>query len=189
MPDKPLVTKNTAVNLAREIFNIVDVSPSAVQEFASYDDRNFYVCGRNLAGGNRQRDNVEFVLKVTNQEDSVIELIEESNALMIHLSKNNISCPVPQPTASGKLFEMRQFYKTAENANHSQDENENAPGLANNYSKDNTLLNCAVRLFSFVPGKVMGCYQYDNDLFCKVGCYVAKVAKVLKVSYRSLYCK
>ena len=175
MPFKPLVTKDTAVDLAREIFNLVDVSPSTVKEFASYDDRNFYLCGKNFAGSNEQSDNVEFVLKVTNQEDSVTELIEESNALMIHLNKNNISCPVPQPTASGKLFEIRQFYKTIEN----DDQYESDP---EDQSNNPILYNCAIRLFNFLPGKVIGYQKCDNDLFYKVGCFAAEVDKVLKVS-------
>lgn len=166
---KPFVTKSQAVNLAKELFGLsVDTtSDSSVKELDSYDDRNFYV------RATREGIEREFVLKVSNSDDSANrELLDELNAVMIHLDKNGIRCPVPQVAVSGQLLEMREFTATPESW---------PVKRAKKKETEEMLYSCAVRLFSFIPGKTIRDITCNTDLCFKVGSFAAEVDKVLEV--------
>ena len=166
---RPFVTREHAISLASEIFNldIDSSSQSAVKELGSYDDRNFYV------RGTKEGIEREYVLKVSNSDDSEYEgLLEELNTVMLHLDKGGIPCSVPQQTASGKYLELRQF--TAMPDSH-------PVKRAKKDEKEPVLHKHAVRLFTFMPGKTMRDVPNTTDLCFKVGSFAAEVHKVLKV--------
>ena len=169
---KPFVTREHAISLASEIFNldIDSSSQSTVKELVSYDDRNFYV------RATKEGIEREYVLKVSNREDSEYEgLLEELNTVILHLVKGGIPCSVPQRTALGKCLELRQFVATPES---------HPVKRAKKDEEEPVLHKYAVRLFTFMPGKTIRDLRdvpCTTDLCFKVGCFVAEVHKVLKV--------
>ena len=169
---RPFVTREHAISLASEIFNldIDSSSQSTVKELVSYDDRNFYV------RATKEGIEREYVLKVSNREDSEYEgLLEELNTVILHLVKGGIPCSVPQRTALGKCLELRQFVATPES---------HPVKRAKKDEEEPVLHKYAVRLFTFMPGKTIRDLRdvpCTTDLCFKVGCFVAEVHKVLKV--------
>ena len=166
---KPFVTREHAISLASEIFNldIDSSSQSVVKELCSYDDRNFYV------RATKEGIEREYVIKVSNSDDSEYEgLLEELNTVMLHLNKEGIPCSVPQQTALGKYLELRQFAATPQS---------HPVKRAKKDEKEPVLHKYAVRLFTFMPGKTMRDVRCTTDLCFKVGCFAAEVDKVLKV--------
>ena len=169
---RPFVTREHAISLASEIFNldIDSSSQSTVKELVSYDDRNFYV------RATKEGIEREYVLKVSNREDSEYEgLLEELNTVILHLVKGGIPCSVPQRTALGKYLELRQFAATPQS---------HPVKRAKKDEEEPVLHKYAVRLFTFMPGKTIRDLRdvpCTTDLCFKVGCFVAEVHKVLKV--------
>lgn len=103
-------TKRTMASERRPQINITDayefikkaynIKPTEITELIAYDDRNFRV----------KSNEGEFVLKVTNAEDSKNQsFMEAQTRVMLILEKENFKCPVPRLTVDGKYFTLEQL--------------------------------------------------------------------------------
>ena len=170
--DRPLVTRDEAIDLADEIFGFKVDSSSAksAKELDSYDDRNFYL--RGMKDGKEG----EFLLKVYNRCFEDRKVIDAIHKIMFCLKDGGVICPLPQKTVTGSYLEIRNLPVT--------------PGIQEakkpKLDENNYLFLCIVCLFTFVPGKTIKDYQdhghtFKDELFYRVGQIGANVASALKV--------
>ncbi|CAB4012978.1 Hypothetical predicted protein [Paramuricea clavata] len=170
--DRPLVTRDQAIDLADEIFGFKVDSSSAksAKELDSYDDRNFYL--RGMKDGKEG----EFLLKVYNRCFEDRKVIDAIHKIMFCLKDGGVICPLPQKTVTGNYLEIRNLPVT--------------PGIQEakkpKLDEKNDLSLCIVCLFTFVPGKTIKDFQdhghtFKDELFYRVGQIVANVASALKV--------
>ena len=169
--DRPLVTLNQAVDLAKEIWGLKVDSSSAknVRELDSYDDRNFYLYGM------KDDKEGEFLLKIYSPCFETRELVDAIHKIMFHLEDAGVVCPVPQKTMASDHLEIRNLPKTP------NVQLVKKPKL----DKKVDLSPCVVSLFTFVPGKTVKDYQqhghsFSNEVYYQVGLLVANVANALK---------
>ncbi|KAI1285316.1 Hydroxylysine kinase [Halotydeus destructor] len=126
---------------------------SKFKELNSYDDRNYYILVDECENGG-----IEFNLKVTNYLDSGIPgLLEALNDLMINLSEGGIPLPIPIATkdTEGKSVTMMR-------------------------KKLGTEKEYAVRLMTFIPGKLFVDVPYTPNLLRTAGEQLAKLGAVLQ---------
>jgi Ser/Thr protein kinase RdoA (MazF antagonist) len=172
---RPFVNNRMAVNLAKEIFNINinESSSTIVRELNSPEARCFYL--RGSLPYDRER---EFTLKVCKFADFGEErgIIDELNDVMISVNNRGIPCSIPQQTSNGELYEMRKLSATRDR--HTQ--------KAKNEVSENSLLDCVVRLLSYIPGENMRGVPCDFNMFYQVGYFAAEIDKVLKVCIRGI---
>ena len=168
---RPFVNNRMAVNLAKEIFqlNINESSSAVVRELNSPEARCFYLRG-SLPYGQES----EFTLKVCKFADFGEErrIIDELNGVMIRVNNGGIPCSIPLQTATGELYEMRKLCATRDS--HTQN--------TNNGESESSILDCVVRLLSYIPGENMRGVPCNFNMFYQVGCFAAEIDKVLKVS-------
>ena len=191
---RPYVDQKRAVTLASSFFGLRVSDSSQVKEFVSYDDRNFYLRGTlpNLPNhANKRRRNCgpqtnedEFVLKILNHVDSEnISYVNAQNEIMLHLSAHGFVCPVPAKSLSGE-YTLEWELKSESNG-----------GKENVKEKEFCVRVYAVRLLSFVPGKLLKDVPCTPGLLFNLGRYVAKMNKALQViinihtlTYLAEYC-
>ena len=163
---RPLVDTQRAIRLACSLYGLSISDPSLVREFVSYDDRNFYMKGTLSDHANGlQTSECEFVLKILNHVDSEnISFVNAQNEVMLYLRKHGFACQVPLRALSGE-------YTTTCCLTSSD---------ARNEENEKARVN-AVRLLSFVPGKLLKDVPCTPELLFSLGCYVAKMNKALQV--------
>ena len=170
--NRPLVTREKAIDLANEIWGLkVDSSSTkSAKELDSYDDRNFYLCDKED----------EFLLKVFSRSYETRELVDAAHEIMFCLKDGGVICPEPQKTVTGDYLEIRNLPLTP--GKHGAKK----PKL----DEKDYLFPCVVSLFTFVPGKTIKDYQEHghtfNDeiysrIYYKLGQFVANVVNALKV--------
>ena len=170
---RPYVDKQGAVSLAHSLFGLRISDLSKVKEFISYDDRNFYLKGvlpsQEGKEGNSSED--EFVLKILNHVDSQnISYINAQNVLLLYLKEHGFVCPVPMKSLSGELTMECQLSSYGLSGSEENAKEQGLPPRIN-----------AVRLLSYVPGKLLKDVRCTKDLLFNLGRYTAKTNKVLKV--------
>ena len=181
---RPSVDKTKAVRLASLLFGLRVNDSSQVKEFVSYDDRNFYLEGAlpnnvNECGNlhRPQMNEGEFVLKILNHVDSEnIPSVNAQNEIMLHLKARGFVCPVPMRSLNGEFTVEWEV----ESSNFGYEEDQK-PML--NQQELPVGRVCAVRLLSFVAGKLLKDVSCTLDLLFNLGCYVAKMNKALQVIF------
>ena len=175
MMDRPLVTLDQAIDLAREIFSLKVDSSSAksAKQLDSYDDRNFYLYGM------KDGKEGEFLLKVYNSCYDGQDLVDAIHQVMFCLKAGGVVCPVPQKTVTGDYIELRKLPQTPRTDNRAK------KAKLDEKEKDH-LFPCYVCLFTFVPGKtVKDCkedgHTFTQQIFYLIGQLVANIVVVLKV--------
>jgi len=162
---RPVVDIQKAVGLARSLYGLRISGPTLVKEFVSYDDRNFYMKGKLPDHENGpQTSECEFVLKILNHVDSEnISFVNAQSEVMLYLEKQGFTCQVPLRTLNGELAAICCLTS-------------DAASEVNHKARVN-----AVRLLSFVPGKLLKDVPCTPELLFNLGCYVAKMNKALQV--------
>lgn len=181
---RPNIDKQGAVRLARLLFGLHVSDSSLIREFVSYDDRNFYLKGTLLKHCSKD-DNLDqqlvtegqFVLKILNYVDSEnIPYVNAQNEMMLHLKARGFVCPVPVRSLKGEYTEQCKLESYKCRDDEGKPEEKGLPVRVN-----------AVRLLSFVPGKLLKEVPCTTDLLYNLGCYIAEMNKALQVS--SLFVK
>ena len=170
---RPYVDNQGAVKLADLLFGLRISDLSKVKEFVSYEDRNFYFKGvlpnQKSKQGNYTED--EFVLKILNHVDSQnISYVNAQNALLLYLKEHGFVCPVPMRSLSDKLTTECELSSYGLSVSEENAKIQKLPRRIN-----------AVRLLSYVSGKLLKDVRCTNDLLFNLGRYIAKMNKVLKV--------
>ena len=173
---RPYVDKQGAINLADLLFGLRISDLSHAKEFVSYDDRNFYLKGVLLSQENKKQGNSsedEFVLKILNHVDSQnISYVNAQNALLLYLKEHGFVCPVPMRSLSDKLTMECELSSYGLSVSEENAKIQKLPRRIN-----------AVRLLSYVPGKLLKDVRCTNDLIFNLGRYIAKMNKALQVKY------
>ena len=158
---RPVVDIQRAIGLACSLYGVSISERSLVKEFVSYDDRNFYMKG---TLPEHQTSECEFVLKITNHVDSEkISFVNAQNEVMLYLKRQGFSCQVPLRALTG------EYTKTCLLTSDAASEG------------DEKTRGNAVRLLTFVPGKLFKDVPCTPELLFNLGCYVAKINKALQV--------
>ena len=162
---RPVVDVQKAIGLACSLYGLSISYPSLVKELVSYDDRNFYMKGTLMDHENGlQTSECEFVLKILNHVDSEnISFVNAQNEVMLYFKKQGFTCQVPLRALNGEYATICGLTSdTGREGNHKARVN-------------------AVRLLSFVPGKLFKDVPCTPELLFNLGCYVAKMNKALQV--------
>ena len=171
---RPIIDKEEATELASLLFGLRVSDQLQVREFDSYDDRNYYMKGtltyrpanENIDGALLQENEDEFVLKILNNLDSENLLyVNAQNEMMLYLNARGFNCPVPMQSLKGPhtlLYKSKSSEEKMRNKEISYREH-------------------AVRLLSFVPGKLIKCVSCTTDLLFDLGRYVSKIHTALQV--------
>ncbi|KAL7644297.1 UNVERIFIED_CONTAM: hypothetical protein RMT77_005124 [Armadillidium vulgare] len=158
---RPSITIEDVSTLAKKIFGIWT---SSVIEFNSYDDKNFLIeVSRCENPFMEETAGKKFVLKVLNSRDSENEEnVEAQNEVMQYLSKSNLGVvvPIPLKNMNGKFIAKETFLT----------ENETAKVNRKH----------VVRLFEYLPGKLMKDVVYTDELCYEVGQIVGRLYNALK---------
>ncbi|MEE6510019.1 hypothetical protein FKM82_028989, partial [Ascaphus truei] len=100
---KPTLSEIQAIKLVESLF---DLKVSSIKSLPSYDDQNFYI--ETLS--EETTDCTEYVLKVTNSEDSKNEeLIEAQTNATMFLCSEGIPTPNPVLTKNGKMMSLESI--------------------------------------------------------------------------------
>ena len=170
---RPYVDKQGAVRLAHSLFGLRISDLSKVKEFISYDDRNFYLKGVLPSRENKEWNSSEdeFVLKILNHVDSQnISYVNAQNALLLYLKEHGFVCPVPMKSSSGELTVECQLSPYGLGGCEENTKEQGLPPRIN-----------AVRLLSYVPGKLLKDVRCTKDVLFNLGRYTAKINMVLRV--------
>lgn len=163
---RPTVDTQRAIQLARTLYGLKISDPVFVKEFVSYDDRNFYMKGTlpDHDGEGLQNSEDEFVLKILNHVDSEnISSVNVQNEVLIYLKEQGFTCPVPARALNGEYTNYTCCLKSSD-AGHVENDKVNA-----------------VRLLSYVPGKVLKDVPCTPQLLFSLGRYVGEMNNVLQV--------
>ena len=151
---RPEIEPKHATSLTGNIFGLRVLH---IIELNSYDDRNFHV----RVSENSENENISkispdgYVLKVLNSLDSEYEnAIDAQNALILHLHDKGISTPRP-------LMSIDHCTKSCQ--------------VFENGCK------CIVRLFEYLPGRILAGLQYTKDITFDVGKLAGKLDKCCQV--------
>ena len=176
---RPSVDTAGAVRLASSLYGLNISDPSLVREFVSYDDRNFYMKGTlphvhhvhgNDGEGLLRKSEDEFVLKILNHVDSEnISSVQGQNEALLFLKEMGFACPVPSRALNGE-YTIKCSLNPVEVGNTRKDEEDE--------QSDRVF---AVRLLSFVPGKLLRDVPCTAEVLFSLGRYTAKMNKALQV--------
>lgn len=173
---RPIVDKDEATELASLLFGLRVSDQLQVREFDSYDDRNYYMKGtltyrpanENTDGALLQANEDEFVLKILNHLDSEnLMNVNAQNEMMRYLNARGFNCPVPIQSLKGPYTLL---YKSKSSREKMGD-------------KEVSYREHAVRLLSFVPGKLIKHVSCTTDLLFDLGRYVSKIHTALQVRF------
>ena len=169
---RPVVDKDEAIRLACTLYGLKLSDICHVKEFESYDDRNFYLKGTlphhvDFAHDRLRQNGDEFVLKILNHVDSRdIVYVQGQNEALLFLKEMGFNCPAPIKALNGE-YAVTCAIKCG-----------NAETSDGNKQLERIHV---VRLLSFVPGKLLVDVPYKAELLFSLGCYTAKMDKVLQV--------
>ncbi|XP_033640002.1 hydroxylysine kinase-like [Asterias rubens] len=156
---KPVLTTKEVSDLLLRLFNI---QADTLKEYESYDDRTYYVKTE------QSFQTSEFILKVLNSENTASEgTVDAQMRVLRHLeSYPDLCCQVPLPNLAGDFLSCEMIRNEVRN------------GLE--------LTGCerelsAVRLFKFIPGKVLAnMSSLPARFFCDVGKHLGQLQKTLQ---------
>lgn len=165
---RPIVDKDEATELASLLFGLRVSDQLQVREFDSYDDRNYYMKGtlthrpanENTDGALLQANEDEFVLKILNNLDSEnLPYVNAQNEMMLYLNARGFNCPVPMQSLKGPYTLLYKSKSSEEKMG----------------NKEVSYREHAVRLLSFVPGRLIKDVSCTTDLLFDLGTYVSKI--------------
>ncbi|XP_067051862.1 hydroxylysine kinase-like [Acropora muricata] len=165
---RPIVDKDEATELASLLFGLRVSDQLQVREFDSYDDRNYYMKGtlthrpanENTDGALLQENEDEFVLKILNNLDSQnLPYVNAQNEMMLYLNARGFNCPVPMQSLKGPYTLLYKSKSSEEKMG----------------NKEVSYGEHAVRLLSFVPGRLIKDVSCTTDLLFDLGTYVSKI--------------
>ena len=173
----PPLSLRSIKHLVLSHFPFKGLEESSIQEFVSYDDRNYYFRGERLDPEAASRDSPTgaYVLKVTNRRD-VPELVAGLSEITHHLHQKGYRCPYPIPTILGSMGNMvvmnKKQLQTYENDTGS------VASMNDNGEEDGSY---AVRVLVFIPGELLIKIPQDPQLLFKVGRYIGSLDRDLQV--------
>ena len=179
---RPIVDKDEATELASLLFGLRVSDQLQVREFDSYDDRNYYMKGtlthrpanENTDGALLQENEDEFVLKILNNLDSEnLPYVNAQNEMMLYLSARGFNCPVPMQSLKGPYTLLYKSKSSEEKMG----------------NKEVSYQEHAVRLLSFVPGRLIKDVSCTTDLLFDLGTYVSKIHIALQVRRLIVFCR
>ena len=168
---RPVADRQKAVQLAADHFGLSDIEES-VQEFVSFEDRNFFIRGRLEPGA----DVSGFVLKVfhhatTEKSAAVVARCE----VALHVGKYGFECPVPVKSLDGNLmdFIVLPAHVESETREPEQTCTEDKPQVRRH----------GLCLLRFVPGVVASekKERWPKSFLLDLGGYTGHLVKALQV--------
>lgn len=158
--EKPTISTEVALVIARELFNIPESSVARIRELESYDDRNFRI--DTVVDGNSSSS---FTLKVHNGvESDNLTILDAQNAVMIHLHEAGFCCPRPVAVAAEEEKEKDDVHI----------------GWWTLPLKKGGARKHAVRLLTWVSGEPMSSSGSSAGLLEKAGEYLAQLSLALE---------
>nr|XP_034970030.1 hydroxylysine kinase isoform X2 [Zootoca vivipara] len=155
---KPAFSKQQATELVQKIFGL---TVSELKPLPSYDDQNFYVCAAAAALEGKAESAQNFVLKITNCEDSQnSELIEVHTRVMIFLNGEGFPVQTPHSTKEGGIM----FLESVDTG-----------------SAKSAYI---VRLLSYLPGKTVATIRTSPPLLYELGQMAARMDKTLTEKFQ-----
>jgi Ser/Thr protein kinase RdoA (MazF antagonist) len=162
---KPMVTTETAINLAKTLFGFSEIHK--IKELISFCDRNFYIKGLGVGGHHHQAN--EFVLKLLNSVDSQnSDQIDAELKALEFLRKKGFPCP--------EIFNIKG---TSEKMAVVRLPVSDSGALVNENSERES---CVVRLIAFLPGDMVCSLDRNPDLMFAVGKFAGAFSLEMKVS-------
>ncbi|XP_054277230.1 hydroxylysine kinase-like [Macrosteles quadrilineatus] len=157
---KPKIRLAEAITLAEHLYGI-DVCEA--KELDGYDDKNYHLKAKSITN-NKNIPHISphgYVLKIMNSSDSEkIDCVQAQCEIMIHLGNNGIQTPQPQKSTDGSLFCIQEL---------PQNNKDNKPSKKH-----------AVRLLTFVDGKMLKDLPWTLKFHFDVGVYTARLDLVLQ---------
>ena len=169
----PDLTPRAVANLVCKLFPFKTVDESSVNQFDSYDDRNFYFCG-NLDRETLEDESCnssEFVFKLSNPLLASYEVTEGLNEIMCRINKKGFKCPWPLKGRRGNAIEKVPKSELVESQ-------------AGEVVCREEQIFCA-RVVVFVPGELMDKVDIKYltpELLYNVGNYVGRMNAAMQVN-------
>ena len=169
----PILSHQAISRVVLRYFPFKEIDTSSIEEFVSYDDRNYFFRGEPLDDTLQN----EYVLKVTNFNDPP-EVVNGISGITKHLHEKGYKCPYPIPLArpgSEYVDMVVMSYKQLvvfEKEETKNDDLAEENGAVNKY---------CVRVLVFVSGKLLSSVPQTPALLFKVGRYVGSLDKDLQV--------
>ncbi|KRT82104.1 phosphotransferase, partial [Oryctes borbonicus] len=154
---RPQLTLDDARQLVTKLYGFPCKS---ICELDGYDDKNFKVTINGSQHSDSDKEE-EYVLKILNSLDSrKVDVIEGQNELLLYLSNNNISCPIPIQTVTNSYHSIEKL----ESGNH------------------------IVRLMKFISGiTLLKVPDPPPCLFRQIGMFVANLDQIMKKFHNPVY--
>ncbi|MCL4132682.1 UNVERIFIED_CONTAM: hypothetical protein GTU68_049946 [Idotea baltica] len=157
----PLMDENDVPSLVQRCYGLKTVY---VKKLNGYDDKNYYIkVGQESENPHLKKTAKNgYILKVLNSETSKQQaIIEGQNSIMHFLSKNEVCVPMAQKDVNGQFLSKQVITSKCTEMHKTSPEN-------------------IVRLFSYIPGKLMMEVTYTKQLLFEVGQITGKIDNVLK---------
>ena len=197
LPQRPSVSADQATALATCLFGLQISNLSTVKELESYNDRNFFMRGTLLNAQNNEEGSCgEYILKILNPDDTACEsLVDVQCEAMMFLRARGYVCSTPTFSVFNTPYVMCKIAKQVTKAKGKSaspsitlhdvsTERALIDGIElyddKDYCKEDSLL-CAVRLLTFVPGRVLNEMSLTTELLYEVGKTVGRLDRDLKV--------
>ncbi|XP_033121876.1 hydroxylysine kinase-like [Anneissia japonica] len=148
----PLVDLDDVAGIIGDLYGI---SADGVSELKGFSDKNFYL---KVAHPELRGENVctEFVLKITNLEDSrKVTLLEGQTAVMLHLKRQGVKCCRPILNMKGNYMHLVRMKK-----------------ICNGIKKHGSYI---IRLVNYVKGQMMSSLVIDSTLLSRFGVFLAEI--------------
>ena len=172
---RPPVLSHLAISrLVLSYFPFKEINTSSIEEFVSYDDRNYFFRGEPLDNSLQNG----YVLKLTNFNDPP-EIVDGLSGITKHLHKKGYKCPYPIPVARpGSEYDDMVVLNYEQLVALEKDEVKNGDI---DVAKNGAMNNYCVRVLVFVSGKLLAHVPWTPALLFKVGQYVGSLDKDLQV--------
>ena len=176
----PVLSHLVISRLVLGYFPFKEIETSSVEEFVSYDDRNYFFRGQRLDHYVEKHDSLpsEYVLKVTNSNDSS-EIVVGLSGITKHLHKKGYKCPYPiplsQPAGGGGEYDDMVVLSYEQLVALEKDE---AKKVNVEDAKNGVVKKYCVRVLVFVPGELLTKVPQSPGLLFKVGQYIGSLYKV-----------
>lgn len=162
---RPSMTESTAKEIVLIVYGL---NVTSLQEFNSYNDRNFYVKVENHFNNPhiQEVDPDGYIFKVVNSMDSQKpDLIDAQNKLMLYMHNQGIKVQIPLQNVHGSHQSLEKIIS--------------ADGKDSSYN--------IVRLLTYIPGVIIYNVVCTRELCYQVGKLAAAVDKALKGFHHSAY--
>ncbi|UXI18988.1 hypothetical protein NH340_JMT04931 [Sarcoptes scabiei] len=161
----PNLDKNELIILIEKLYNLQGIA--SIKELNSYDDRNYYL---------RNYSNEEFVLKITNRDDTAREgLIESQNEMILFLHRNNFNVPYPLPNSIDGSLTIRRSLPFSTSSS-----------TSTMSTKQLEQKKFAIRLFRYVSGTILAKVPMSRELLIDCGQYIARLSLTLQQFHNAL---